>query len=345
MTIGERLQQHRKDLGLSQEELGQRLLVSRQTVSLWETDQTLPTIDNLLRLKELFGISVDELLEGKKEKQEEQEKPLESYCMTFSAEELMKREKALIWPYVRQILYAYIFVVLSALVRAEYTEASFLLIGFFTCSAVFITISFIRNRKRIRNENERIVHNTYYYDIYRDYYIVRIMNGDVIIDTARVPFSDIKSICNIGDQTALIAENRVDLFRKNELPNDSAIMHLRNEIVLRTQFTTATGVWRFLSILFCILPILIMPFVVKAITWNPQQIASGTQTALSPSEAFRHSWRAFLFLPIPLASIALGFILKKKHFFYKKNIVIGIVIAGILCVYGCFYLIFSKVFG
>ena len=62
MTLGNRIQQCRKALDLSQEELGQKLLVSRQTVSLWEKDQTLPSIDNLTRLKEIFGISVDELL-------------------------------------------------------------------------------------------------------------------------------------------------------------------------------------------------------------------------------------------------------------------------------------------
>lgn len=62
MTVGQTIQEHRKKKGLSQEELGQQLLVSRQTVSLWETDQTLPTIDNLIRLREIFGISVDELL-------------------------------------------------------------------------------------------------------------------------------------------------------------------------------------------------------------------------------------------------------------------------------------------
>ena len=62
MTIGEIIQKNRKELGLSQEELGEMLLVSRQTVSLWEKDQTVPTIDNMIRLKEVFGISVDEIL-------------------------------------------------------------------------------------------------------------------------------------------------------------------------------------------------------------------------------------------------------------------------------------------
>ena len=62
MTVGQRIQHYRKLQGLSQEELGQKLLVSRQTVSLWENDQTLPTIDNLVRLKEIFGVSIDEIL-------------------------------------------------------------------------------------------------------------------------------------------------------------------------------------------------------------------------------------------------------------------------------------------
>ena len=50
MTTGESIQRYRKELGISQEELGQKLMVSRQTISLWETDQTVPTIDTLVRL-------------------------------------------------------------------------------------------------------------------------------------------------------------------------------------------------------------------------------------------------------------------------------------------------------
>ncbi len=62
MTTGEKIQKYRKELGLSQEELGKKLLVSRQTVSLWEKDKTVPTTDNLICLKEIFGVSVDDLL-------------------------------------------------------------------------------------------------------------------------------------------------------------------------------------------------------------------------------------------------------------------------------------------
>ncbi|MBR4054618.1 MAG: helix-turn-helix transcriptional regulator [Clostridia bacterium] len=94
MTVGQRIQEHRKKNGLSQEELGQRLLVSRQTVSLWEKDQTLPTVDNLLLLKEIFGISVDELLgEEKKE-----EKPsLERWEITYRQEALKEMLRRKLW--------------------------------------------------------------------------------------------------------------------------------------------------------------------------------------------------------------------------------------------------------
>lgn len=64
MSAGQSIQKHRKKLGLSQEELAQKLFVSRQTVSLWEKGLTSPTPDNLLRLKEIFGVSVDEILQG-----------------------------------------------------------------------------------------------------------------------------------------------------------------------------------------------------------------------------------------------------------------------------------------
>ena len=40
MTVGEKIQKYRKELAMSQEELGQKLLLSRQTISLWENDQT-----------------------------------------------------------------------------------------------------------------------------------------------------------------------------------------------------------------------------------------------------------------------------------------------------------------
>ncbi len=60
--LNEKIIYYRKKNGLSQEELAGKLLVSRQTVSQWETGQTLPTVDNLIRLREIFGVTMDELI-------------------------------------------------------------------------------------------------------------------------------------------------------------------------------------------------------------------------------------------------------------------------------------------
>lgn len=85
MTVGERIQKYRKELQLSQEELGNQLLVSRQTVSLWEKDQTAPTIDNLMRLKEIFGVSVDEILGvDKKAEMTKNKNSLDTICATLA---------------------------------------------------------------------------------------------------------------------------------------------------------------------------------------------------------------------------------------------------------------------
>ncbi len=65
MTLGEKISQLRVAFGMTQEELSERMSVSRQSVSKWEMDQALPQIDKVLQLCELFNISCDELLKDK----------------------------------------------------------------------------------------------------------------------------------------------------------------------------------------------------------------------------------------------------------------------------------------
>lgn len=62
MTLGQRIQELRKGLNLSQEELGERMGVSRQAISKWEGDQTIPELDKLIALSKLFGLTVGQLL-------------------------------------------------------------------------------------------------------------------------------------------------------------------------------------------------------------------------------------------------------------------------------------------
>ena len=63
-TLGARIQAHRRRMGLSQEQLAERLGVSRQAVSKWELDESLPELDKALALCRVFGVSADILLQG-----------------------------------------------------------------------------------------------------------------------------------------------------------------------------------------------------------------------------------------------------------------------------------------
>ena len=62
MKFNEKLTIHRKKNGLSQEDLADKLGVSRQAISRWELGSTIPDATNLLQLGDLFGVSVDYLL-------------------------------------------------------------------------------------------------------------------------------------------------------------------------------------------------------------------------------------------------------------------------------------------
>ena len=70
MKLSEKIVQLRKSKGLSQEELAERLGLSRQAVSRWESGTALPDAGNLLQLSRLFGVTADYLLDEERESPE-----------------------------------------------------------------------------------------------------------------------------------------------------------------------------------------------------------------------------------------------------------------------------------
>lgn len=62
MTLGETLKEKRTKNQLTQEQLSEKIFVSRKTISNWETGKTTPDIDSLIRLADLFNLSLDNLL-------------------------------------------------------------------------------------------------------------------------------------------------------------------------------------------------------------------------------------------------------------------------------------------
>ena len=64
MSLGNKILELRKRAGLSQEQLGEKVNVTRQTISNWELGETAPNPEQLKLLSQIFGISIDELLDN-----------------------------------------------------------------------------------------------------------------------------------------------------------------------------------------------------------------------------------------------------------------------------------------
>ena len=85
MTIADRIQTLRKQSGLSQEQLAERLDVSRQAVSKWESGQSIPDVDKIIALSELFETTTDYLLKGTQPQPDTAENSLDSALLCAGA--------------------------------------------------------------------------------------------------------------------------------------------------------------------------------------------------------------------------------------------------------------------
>lgn len=64
MNLSDRIQYLRKQKGFSQEELADKIGVSRQAVSKWESEQSTPDLDKIIAMSEIFGVTTDYILKG-----------------------------------------------------------------------------------------------------------------------------------------------------------------------------------------------------------------------------------------------------------------------------------------
>ncbi len=92
MELGKQIKKYRCDFSMSQEELAEKIFVSRQTVSNWENDKSYPDVNSLVLLSEVFHTSIDHLIKGdmtmmkekiKEEDKNEFEKVSQIYTILF----------------------------------------------------------------------------------------------------------------------------------------------------------------------------------------------------------------------------------------------------------------------
>lgn len=89
MELGSQIKKYRKELSLSQDDLAQKVYVSRQTISNWENDKSYPDVNSLILLSEVFHTSIDNLIKGdveimKQEVKSEDRKKFEKLGQIYS---------------------------------------------------------------------------------------------------------------------------------------------------------------------------------------------------------------------------------------------------------------------
>ncbi len=109
-NMGERLLQLRMEHNLTQEDVAERLDVSRQSVSKWELDKTYPDVDKLLMLSNMYQVSLDELVKGSNGQSIDTEKKIEELLSEQVEESVVELEpdlnttKSLMTSLVKNIL-------------------------------------------------------------------------------------------------------------------------------------------------------------------------------------------------------------------------------------------------
>ena len=78
MEIEKKLKDARLNAGMTQEQVAEKIMVSRQTVSNWETGKSLPDIISIINMSDLYQISLDELLKGDRKMKEKLKKDIEN---------------------------------------------------------------------------------------------------------------------------------------------------------------------------------------------------------------------------------------------------------------------------
>lgn len=191
----------------------------------------------------------------------------------------------------------------------------------------------IRAVKKCKKASEELDGTVYEYSFYPSHIQIRCSKNDELLRTKNVDFRDIKKIERKGNYIRILTSEGYILLKENEIPPESPFLYYINTSPLTKNLKSQSKFSLASTVLF-VLTLLSIFFAMAAFI-----LMSG----FSGSPDIGDIWVFFLFTPIPLASLCFGLFAKKKGYSFKKNIVAGIIIFGLLCVYGSFAFVFKDI--
>ncbi len=331
MSIGEKIQNYRKAAGLSQEELGQKLFVSRQTVSQWESDKTVPTVDNLALLKKVLGVSVDALL-GDADGDNNVPEPREHYIFSFDDNEIKQIYKQVNRKtFARMIILSalLIFSVILSALSVKNQSAVYVLVFAGFAGVVGIIKNIIIYKKRRPPFTKLFAGKTFVYNVYDTYFTQAVIQNDEEIKTNKIYFNLIENRIDTEEQILLIYLSEIFIIKKNELTEYSAF-----ENIIRKETTTSypkkmTKKQHLLSVLL---------FVSSIVSFFAAYIVFILTIAVIHMPVQNAAFTLFAFLPVPVSSAVYSIYLKKRGCSSKKNMIAGVIVGVLLLFSGLAWL-------
>ncbi len=296
----------------------------------------MPTIDNLLCLKEIFGVSADEILGCESKPTEQMLEPSETYRLNFSEQEFVNVNKITgrAWNRGITISVTIIAIVMLLLMLSNSGDA---FMGFLL-GALPLSILFIRgikaNNSAVKKRNETAAKSLYEYRIYEDHFTVAIIRDNETVTISKFCFSEIEQIYNMDKYIAVVIRGEYYLLRKSDIKKDSVFYSCMKNNPTKTVTPKPADKWRVISIVMFIASLLSIFGAIAAVTVMTQRNKSQIE----------NMWIFYVFALIPAASATIGFILKAKGYKYKKNVIAGIIMTVLLCIYGSFSFIFADMY-
>ncbi|MCM1042816.1 MAG: helix-turn-helix domain-containing protein [Corallococcus sp.] len=374
MTLGETILKHRRIAGISQEELANMLNVTRQSISLWETDQTLPSIDSLVKLAEIFNISLDELC-GRK--QPDFVQTVDSVCPnadiaradtdsdaetaqiiadgTNPTAPIAPKETPQIvvqTPYTKSLLVNIISVIYKPFFVASIIAiiaSVFVLIkilaseeignAFVIIPAVFLlifTAAYIRIATLNGKNIQRVLaaNTSVKASLYKEYFEIDSVSENSSVHY-RKKYSEVKKTVNANGYILVFFDNVIAPISKTALGENYGTAIKLFEPLTPNKTNTDTAT----NSASTVKSLLTAFFVLALISVIIGMVIAAAVTQLSPLPEYRaalteYIWVMFCVVPLPVASIVLGIIYSKKNYKCKKNIVAGSVMTVLLLIYG-----------
>lgn len=320
MTIGEKIQHYRKQNKMSQEELAKRLLVSRQTVSQWENGLTSPSVDNLSRLRDIFGVSFDAILD--QEWLCEEASAGECYRIRYTDTDIHELYQLHMRPFG---CFAILFLACCILMlfNKDASQSGFI-------CAIVVCLRWLHNRRQLRENLKRLGMSEYEYYFQPNYILSRMYRQEETISEAKYEYSEIEEIRQYGDWLCIKIASRVGFIRKSQLQPNAILFSYMYQNPGKVKEKRVLDRWWFGSMALFIGSLLSVFAAISLV---------GT-VSMRKGGFIEHMWLFFLLTPIPVASTIFGLILKKKGRKYKKNLIAGIIMTLVLCIYGSFSFVF-----